>query len=80
MYYKQIENGYINSLHISEAYQGEEITEEEYNIIMSVINSKPEDTETHFYKLKADTLEYEAIERLEPSYNLEESTKSEVID
>ena len=43
-----------------------EITEEEYNSIRSVIDSKPADTETHYYRLKADTLEYEAVERPEP--------------
>ena len=42
-----------------------EITEEEYNNILSVIASKPEDTETTIYKLHADTLEYVGYDRPE---------------
>lgn len=52
---------------------GTEITEEEYNTILSVVKNKPEDTETHYYALRADTLEYEAIEK-------PESTRSDVED
>ena len=42
-----------------------EITESEYNNILSVIRSKPEDTETTIYKLHADTLEYVGYDRPE---------------
>lgn len=60
-YYKIIENGYILSIG-DNGKIGEPITEEEYNSILSIIQSKPEDTTTHYYMLRADTLEYEAIE------------------
>ena len=38
---------------------------EEYNNILSVIASKPEDTESIIYKLHADTLEYVGYDRPE---------------
>lgn len=41
------------------------ITESEYNNILSIIQNKPEDTETIIYKLHADTLEYVAYDRPE---------------
>ena len=40
-----------------------EISEAEYNNILSVIQNKPEDTETTIYKLHADTLEYVGYDR-----------------
>ena len=60
-----------------------EITEEEYNSILSVIASKPEDTETTIYKLHADTLEYVAYDRpeepvIEPTDPVVDSIISEV--
>ena len=42
-----------------------EISEEEYNTILLVIQNKPEDTESVIYKLHADTLEYVAYDRPE---------------
>ena len=51
-YYKQIENGYI--LAIGTGGGGVEITEQEYNEIMSVIQSKPPRTETTDFRLKVD--------------------------
>ena len=51
-YYKQIENGYI--LAIGTGGGGTEITEQEYNSIMTVIQNKPQGTETTDYKLKTD--------------------------
>ena len=49
--------------HISENQV--EITESEYNDILSIIQNKPEDTDTIIYKLHADTLEYVAYDRPE---------------
>ena len=45
---------------------GIDITESEYNMILTKIENKPKDTSTHYYALRADTLEYEAVERPEP--------------
>lgn len=61
-FFKIIEGNYLYSIGISN-YGGIEITESEYNHIRSIINNSPKDTETHYYKLRADTLEYESIEK-----------------
>ena len=66
-YYKIVENNIIVSvgeINAKESFDGE-ITEEEYNSILSVIQNKPEDTDTIIYKLHADTLEYVAYDRPE---------------
>lgn len=67
MYYKQIEENILVAIgEIKSISEGlTEITEEEYNTILSVIRSKPEDTESIIYKLHADTLEYVAYDRPE---------------
>ena len=67
MKYKQIEANILIAIGESKALgEGQtEITEEEYNTILSVIRSKPEDTETIIYKLNAETLEYEPYDRPE---------------
>ena len=68
MKYKQIdENNILVSIGEIKAI-GEnqtEISEDEYNNILSIIQNKPEDTETIIYKLHADTLEYVAYDRPE---------------
>ena len=67
MKYKQIEDNILVAIGESKAI-GEnqtEITEEEYNNILSVIQTKPEDTDTIIYKLHSDTLEYVAYDRPE---------------
>lgn len=64
-FYKLINNGYIAS--IGTGSGGTEITESEYNEIISVIQNKPEATETTDYMLKADlTWETYEIEPVEP--------------
>ena len=67
MRYKQIENNILVAVGESKAiWEGQtEITEEEYNNILSIIQNKPEDTESIIYKLHADTLEYVAYDRPE---------------
>ena len=62
MYFKHIEDNIILGIGKSEMIlEGfTEITKEEYENILSVIQNKPEDTETIIYKLHADTLEYVA--------------------
>ena len=90
MKYKQIEDNILTMIgeveHISENQV--EITESEYNEILSVIQNKPEDTETIIYKLHADTLEYVAYDRPEepvpeePSnpYGIDDTTYNNIID
>ena len=67
MKYKKIEDNILVAIgDIKTIQEGlTEITEEEYNNILSVITSKPEDTDTIIYKLHADTLEYVAYDRPE---------------
>lgn len=59
-YYKLIENGHITA--IGTGGGGTEITEQEYNEIMSVIQSKPERTETTDFRL-LENLTWEEYER-----------------
>ena len=84
-YFKIIEGEYIGSVGTVENgnyAMGNEITEEEYNCIMAAIKSMPEDTPTHYYAIKADTLEYVLIERPEPipipepKYTLDEAAQT----
>lgn len=67
MKYKQIEDNILVAIGDSKAIgvNQMEISEDEYNNILSVIQNKPEDTETIIYKLHADTLEYVAYDRPE---------------
>lgn len=58
-FYKMINDGYIAS--IGTGAGGTEITESEYNEIMTAIQNKPEATETTDYQLKTD-LTWEAYE------------------
>lgn len=51
-YYKKIDGDYITM--IGTGYGGEEITENEYNTIIGVIQNKPQRTDTTDYRLKAD--------------------------
>ena len=71
MYYKTVKNGYI--LSISTGSGETEITESEYNDIMSAILNKPTPTESTDYMLKED-LTWEAceIEQAEPEPTAEE--------
>lgn len=67
MKYKKIEENILVAIGESKTIgEGQtEITEEEYNNILSIIQNKPEDTDTIIYKLHADTLEYVAYDRPE---------------
>lgn len=74
MFYKTVKGGYI--LSISTGSGGIEITEEEYNEIMSAIQNKPTPTETIDYMLKEDmTWEACEIEQAKP-----EPTAEEILD
>lgn len=72
-YYKQIIDGYIAA--VGTGGGGTEITETEYNEIMSVIQNKPARTETTDYHLKED-LTWEAFE-VEPVDPAEEELGAE---
>ena len=85
MYYKTIKDNILIAIGTSSAIVGNqiEITADEYNNILSVIASKPEDTESVIYKLHADTLEYVAYDRpeepvIEPTDPVIDSIISEV--
>ena len=73
MKYKQIEDNILIAIGESKAIgEGQaEITAEEYNNILSIIQNKPEDTDTIIYKLHADTLEYVAYDRPEEPTQIE---------
>ncbi len=86
-YYKIIEDNILIGLLKRESEISNDIfigiTESEYNNILSVIASKPEDTDTIIYKLHADTLEYVAYDRpeelvIEPTDPVIDSIISEV--
>ncbi|MCI5533852.1 MAG: hypothetical protein MR440_03685 [Firmicutes bacterium] len=64
-YCKGIEEEHITYIGTGDTV-GIDIAEDEYNEILAKIKNKPEDTPTHYYALRADTLEYEPIERAEP--------------
>ncbi len=85
MKYKKIEDNILVAIgDIKTIQEGlTEITSEEYNNILSIIQNKPEDTDTIIYKLHADTLEYVAYDRpeepvIEPTDPVVDSIISEV--
>ena len=51
-YYKIIDNGYIKA--VGTGASGVEISEAEYSSLLSVINNKPQDTQTTWYRLRED--------------------------
>lgn len=59
-FYKLITDGYI--IAIGTGSNGDEITESEYNEIMSIIKTPREEPPTDYiWMLRADTLEYELV-------------------
>ena len=77
-YYKQTVNGYI--IAIGTGGGGEEITEQEYNEIMTVIQNKPARTETTDFHLKTD-LTWEEYERpTDPEPEPSDEDKAEAYD
>ena len=64
-YYKHIKDNIIDYIGTGDG-AGVDISEIDYNTIQSLFDNRPDNTDTHYYVLKADTLEYEAIEREEP--------------
>jgi hypothetical protein len=75
-YYKLVEDGYITA--IGTGGGGVEITEQEYNEIMTVIQNKPPRTETTDFRLKTD-LTWEEYDR-PPEPEDEEVDDGEALD
>lgn len=71
-YSKVVENGII--LAVGKNFAGEQITEEEYNEIITVIRTHPQETETVGYRLKTDLTweQYEKPPQPEPEPDAEE--------
>lgn len=69
MYYKTIEDNILTAIGTSSTVSepNVEITKEEYDLIISIIQNKPEDTEDTVYVLDAESMEYVPNERpIEP--------------
>lgn len=67
MKYKQIKDNILLAIGESKSIGSSqtEITETEYNYILSIIQSKPEDTESIIYLLNAESMQYEPYPRPE---------------
>jgi len=76
-YYKTIIDDYLISIGTSGT---DEITEQEYNDLYSIIASKPTAPSGYKYRLKADTLTWELVELPEPSDTDDDATESDYID
>lgn len=79
-FYKAIENGYIIGIGTNGNDSVTEITEAEYNEILSLIHNRPTAQDGFIYKLKAGTLEWELVELPPIDDTDEEATESDYID
>ena len=68
MNYKIVENGYIVLIGIGESKYAQQISKEEYDKIMSVIENKPKAQQGYEYRLK-ENLTWELHEITEQEYN-----------
>lgn len=90
MYYKQIEENILVAIGESSSIAELciEITKEEYDSIIELIQNKPKDTEETVYKLVASTMTYEpfdappVIELEEPSnpYGIDDDIYNQIVD
>lgn len=90
MYYKQIEENILVAIGESSSIAEPciEITKEEYDSIIELIQNKPQDTEDVAYKLVASTMTYEpfeappTVEPEEPSnpYGINDDIYNQIID
>ena len=77
-YYKMDDNGYIQAIGTGDGYT--EITEIEYNEIMSVIRNKPAPTATTDFRLKADlTWEEYEVEPPDPDPDIDEAEAFDIL-
>lgn len=78
MFSKIVFDGYIAA--VTTGNGTEQITESEYNELLSTIHNRPTPQDGYTYKLKADTLTWELVELPEPSEQDDEATESDYID
>ena len=76
-YYNTIIDGYLVA--IGTGTGGEEITESEYNELLSIIHNRPTPQNGYNYKLKADTLTWELVELPPIDDTDDEATESDYI-
>lgn len=77
-FYKQLSAGYILALGTGNG--GTEITEAEYNEILSVIHNKPAATETTDYRLREDlTWEEYPIDPPDPDPEIEDAEVYDIL-
>lgn len=90
MFYKQIEDNILIAIGESSSIAEPcvEITQEEYDSIISIIQNKPQDTEDTVYVLDAESMEYVPTDRpiepqpIEPTnpYGIEDELYDSIID
>ena len=77
-YYKTIIDGYLVS--VGAGTGGTEITESEYNELLSIIHNRPTPSTGFDYKLKADTLTWKLVELPPIDDDDTDATESDYID
>lgn len=77
-YYKNIDNGFIAS--ISSGAGETEITEFEYNEIMTVIQNAPTAPDGYLYKLRDSDMTWELVELPPEPYEPTDEDKAEAYD
>lgn len=71
-FFIEIDRGYIQS--VGTGNGGEEVTEERYHEVLSVILAKPQETETVDYRLKTDlTWEKYPVDPPDPDSEIDDS-------
>ena len=76
-YYKTIIDSYLVA--VGTGTGGTEITESEYNDLLSIIHNRPTPSTGFDYKLKADTLTWELVELPPIDETDDEATESDYI-
>lgn len=77
-FYKQIDNGYILAIGTGSGF--EEITEEEYNTILSIVHNKPPRTDTTDYRLREDlTWEEYPVDPPDPDPDIDDAELLEIL-
>lgn len=78
MFSVYVENGYV--VFVGTNGGSEEITESEYNEILSIIHNRPTAPTGSTYKLRADTLEWELVELPPVEEQSEDADESDYIE
>ncbi len=80
-FYKNSNGRYLD--YLSKGYGQEEISEAEYNEILSIIRTAPTPPDGYVYSLRADTLEWELVEAppdpIDPNEDLDDSAAFGII-